>query len=29
VAPVPLYNTFEDIFRFGEVIQQSIQQLQS
>ncbi len=29
VAPVPLYNTFEDIFRFGEMIQQSIQQLQS
>jgi len=29
VAPVPLYNTFEDVFRFGEIIQHSIQQLQS
>jgi kynureninase len=29
VAPVPLYNTFEDIFRFGEIIQHSIQQLQA
>lgn len=29
VAPVPLYNTFEDIFRFGEIIHHSIQQLKS
>jgi len=29
VAPVPLYNTFEDIYRFGEIIQHMIQQLQS
>lgn len=29
VSPVPLYNTFEDIFRFGEIIQQSIQHLQA
>ncbi|MBP6590390.1 MAG: kynureninase [Chitinophagaceae bacterium] len=29
VAPVPLYNTFEDIFRFGEIIHHSIQQLKA
>jgi kynureninase len=21
VAPVPLYNSFEDVYRFGEIIQ--------
>ena len=21
IAPVPLYNSFEDIYRFGEIIQ--------
>lgn len=25
IAPVPLYNSFEDIFRFGEIIQRYIQ----
>ena len=24
VAPVPLYNSFEDVFRFGEILQKSI-----
>jgi kynureninase len=24
VAPVPLYNSFEDVFNFGKVIQQSL-----
>jgi kynureninase len=24
VAPVPLYNTFEDIFNFGKVIKESL-----
>lgn len=25
VAPVPLYNTFEDIYRFGEILKMSLQ----
>lgn len=25
VAPVPLYNTFEDVYLFGEIIQQTLQ----
>ena len=29
VAPVPLYNTFEDIYRFGEIMHQTLRQLQS
>ena len=29
VAPVPLYNTFEDIYRFGEIMHQTLRHLQS
>jgi kynureninase len=25
VAPVPLYNSFEDVFRFGKIIEHFIQ----
>lgn len=28
VAPVPLYNRFEDIYRFGEILQLTLRQLQ-
>ncbi len=28
VAPVPLYNRFEEIFRFGEIIQKTLQNIQ-
>ncbi|MDC2982375.1 kynureninase, partial [Bacteroidota bacterium] len=24
VAPVPLYNSFEDVYRFGEVLKQAL-----
>lgn len=27
VAPVPIYNSFEDVFRFGEIIEESLEEL--
>jgi kynureninase len=24
IAPVPLYNTFEDVFRFGEIVKSKL-----
>ncbi len=25
IAPVPMYNNFEDVFRFGEILEAAIQ----
>lgn len=27
IAPVPLYNSFEDVYRFGQILQEAIQQI--
>lgn len=29
IAPVPLYNSFEDVFRFGQILEKAINTLQS